>query len=129
MSNIVVTVPKTRLAYVQDVKFKLQPGDFGFWTLSRLPRLTKEKWEGGVLEYRDCERLYFVWDGAVRAWHQIMGWVDEDGTVEDGPPFYHGGQIPGPAVLFTAEHHLLESPIPMKGFQGFRYAKFDEESA
>ena len=115
---IVVTVPKSQQDYVLNEKFKFKGPGVIWWSLPQLPR------ESIMLDqdfYVRLERCYFVWDGAVRAWHEIEDFVDRDGIPIGGTPCYVGEPIPGPSVVLFSTHHRLETPIPMKGFQGFRY--------
>lgn len=101
--DIVVTIPKNRLADVTFEEKRVADGVARgetwsyFWTLPTVPR----KVETG-------DRLYFVWDGAVRAWHEIEA-IDERWEDESVK------------VWMKAEIHTLKTPLLMKGFQGFRY--------
>jgi hypothetical protein len=98
--NIVVTIPKDRIKQVEeeeaDVARRIAAGEQGmcyYWTLPTLPR--------------ECpERIYFVWNGAVRAWHEVIQMVTD---------------IPRNKIFMRPEIHSLSFPIPMRGFQGWRY--------
>ena len=111
--DIVVTIPKSRLAQVEkeeaQVAELLAKGvavNF-FWSLGRKPK----KLEVG-------DRCYFVWDGAMRAWHEVVGFGADKQCETTG--IFH----PGFCVILAPEIHTIDVPIPMKGFQGFRYFKF-----
>ena len=101
--DIIVTIPKTRLAQVEqeerEVADAIRRGETGvyyYWTLGTEP--TK-------LEPRD--RCYFVWDGALQAYHQVVqiAWDDD----------MHRW-----LVWLLPEIHKVE-PEPMQSFRGFRY--------
>lgn len=63
-------------------------------------------WEMGRLPKVDPRRVYFVWDGAVRAFHEVTK-VDR-----------MAGRI-----YMKTEIHELKDPEPMGSFRGFRYYK------
>jgi hypothetical protein len=98
--NIVVTIPKNRLAQVEaeekEVENRIANGEKDicyYWTLNKLPVSTPE-------------RIYFVWNKAIRAYHEVL-------YLEIGK------------IYMKPEIHNLKTPIPMKGFQGWRY--FDKD--
>ncbi len=88
--SIVVTVPKLTQGYVLNEKFK-HPGPI-YWRLPQVPA-------------RPVDRVYFVWDGAVRAWRKVLGFE---------------GEYEGAIVMLDSEHHTIE-PLPMKSFQGYHW--------
>jgi hypothetical protein len=99
MNTIIVTIPKNRLTEVEreeaEVARRLAAGEkdiMYYWTIPTEPM-------------RRVERIYFVWDGAVRAWHEII-------EIE---------RIDDVRVYMKPEIHKLKNPIPMKGFRGWRY--------
>lgn len=103
--DIVVSIPAKKLKEIEaeeaDVARRQQQGEQGlryFWEMGRLPATQPR-------------RIYFFWDGAVRAYHDVL---------ELSPnPSGRGGRI----YMDTAIHAI--DPIPMdRGFQGYRY--FDE---
>lgn len=114
--NIVVTIPKNRLADVRaeehDLELRRRAGEkdlIYFWKVSKKPaKLSKD------------ERVYFLWDGAVRAWHKVIGF-GENMTCQ-----HTGRSYDGPCILLDPDVHSIK-PIKMAGFRGFRY--FDEEEA
>jgi hypothetical protein len=96
--NIVVTIPADKLAEVEaeeaEVERRLAAGEteiLYYWQLGRLPK-------------DEPDRIYFVWNGSVRAFHVVIGMRRDEGRV----------------YMSTAIHELPK-PIPMRGFQGFRY--------
>lgn len=96
--DIVVTIPKKQLAHVEaeeaDVAKREAAGEkdiLYYWAMRRLPKQVPD-------------RVYFVWDGAIRAFHDV---VDVD---------YDEGRI-----YLRTKINTLENPIPMKSFMGFRY--------
>jgi hypothetical protein len=107
--NIVVTIPKDRLADVEreeaDLKKRLAAGEnaFYFWALARWPK-----------QLRVGDRMYFVWDGAVRAFHYVTGFKN-DMTCETTGRKYKGCCV----LLDPAIHEIV--PFVMKGFRGYQY--------
>ncbi len=98
--DIVVTIPKTRQAEIEaeeaDVARREAAGEkyiTYYWEMKRLPA-----------QYP--ERVYFVWDGAIRAYHRVLAMSREENR-----------------IYLSTKIHTLAVPIPMKGFQGFRYMK------
>ena len=59
-------------------------------------------------------KCYFVWDKAIRAWHKIL--EADEGFDWEG----NGGKLWLDPII-----HEIE-PVPMKGFQGFRYVKLGQ---
>lgn len=117
--DIVVTIPAARLAAVEaeerEVAVRQRRGETCwqyFWEMGRLP---KDR----------IRRAYFVWDGAVRAWHDVVGSVPAEGG---GLALYAGRErdMSRAALYLHPEIHAIE-PIPMASFRGFRY--FDEKEA
>jgi hypothetical protein len=104
--NIIVTIPKNKLAEVEaeekEVAIQIANGEkniFYYWTVGTLPK--------------QCpDRIYFVWNGSVRAYHEVTQ------TVTD---------FPRNKIYMKPEIHNLKTPIPMKGFQGWRYFDKDVE--
>lgn len=115
-----MTVPKSKQDYVLSKKFKFKGPGFIWWSLPQLPRESIMLDPPPSVTWVRLERCYFVWDGAVRAWHEIEDFIDGDGFAIQGPARF-SDPVPGPAVVLTSMHHRLEKPIPMKGFRGFRY--------
>lgn len=109
--DIVVTIPKSRLAEVtkeeERVAAGVQKGEKWryYWNLPTVPK----KAEVG-------DRCYFVWEGAIRAWHEI---TDIEWGWEDEPPM----------LWMKPEIHKLRKPLSMKGFRGFRYFDRKEVAA
>ena len=95
---IVVTVPKCELGYVLQEKFTFT-GTI-YWRLPRIPA-------------HPVERVYFVWDGAVRAWRDVLRFDLADPET--------------PLVWLTSEHHKID-PLPMPSFQGYRWFEPHEAS-
>lgn len=114
---IVVTIPKVRLAYVEREEARVQaaiadcaPGkgyeETGwryFWKMGRLPK-------------KKPTRVYFLWGGAVRAYHETL-------FMEGGDCGFLNGNIT--RIWLRPEIYEI-APIPMKSFRGFRY--FQNES-
>ena len=114
--DVVVTIPKSRLAIVEqeerEVKEALKSGAdaFFFWRFARCPK-----------NLSVGNRIYFVWNGAVRAYHVVDGF--DKNLVCDTT----GQRYDGFCVTMNPAIHNLRKPIPMRGFQGFRYFKENEK--
>ena len=104
--NIIVTIPKSKLAEVEaeekEVAARTIKGErdiYYYWTLSFLPK--------------ECpSRIYFIWNEAIRAYHEVIQMVTD---------------YPKNKIYMKPEIHNLKNPIPTKGFQGFRYLDKDIE--
>ncbi|KKL14658.1 hypothetical protein LCGC14_2513440 [marine sediment metagenome] len=115
---IVVTIPRARLAQVvaeeervaQAIERdaagkKIPPGKAYeitgwryFWKMGRLPK-------------KKPRRVYFLWDGAVRAYHKTL-------LMEGGDCGFINGNMT--RIWLRPEIYDID-PIPMKSFRGFRY--------
>lgn len=107
--NIVVTIPKKMLPQIEreeKLVRKLErhgtPCTF-FWKIGRKPK-----------KLIPGDRCYFVWDGAVRAWHTVIGFAKD--VKCDMTGILHSGIC----VVLGSKINEIE-PVPMKGFRGFRY--------
>ena len=97
--DIVVCIPKSKAAEIadeeQDVARREADGETDinyYWALGRLPK-------------SEPKRIYFLWDAAVRSYHEVTGIDREAGRI----------------YMATKETHI--DPIPMKPFRGFRYLR------
>lgn len=138
--GIVVTIPKDRLGEVEaeerEVRGILRRGEsvLYYWTLPSIPA-----------RHAEIRRVYFCWQGAIRAWHQVRGWLLDDERVQwvnllrydtrsewtlldpsarDAVGILDG--MPAPAVLLDPVIHELDDPVEQRGFQGFRYWSEDD---
>lgn len=98
--DIVVTIPKARQDEIEaeeaDVARREAAGELDisyYWEMTRLPK-------------EEPARVYFVWDRAIRAYHHVT-YMDRE----------HG------RIYMTTKINMIDQPIEMKGFQGFRYMK------
>ena len=98
MRDIIVTIPKNKLAEVEaeelDVAIRQEKGEFDieyYWEMGRVPKELPR-------------RIYFVWNDAIRAYHEVT-------------------RMNSNAVFMSATIYLVNPPISMKAFRGFRYAK------
>lgn len=96
--DIVVTIPASKLKDVEveerEVAKRVERGERDinyYWSMGRLPK-------------EQPERIYFLWDGAVRAYHNVVSMDREGGR-----------------IYMQTEIHKLDAPMPMTGFRGFRY--------
>ena len=109
--DIVVTIPKKMLPQVEEEERQVAELEKQgircryFWKLGRRPKKT------GI-----GDKCYFVWEGAIRAWHEIIGFA-EDMTCETTGIFH-----PGLSVVLDSKINEI-GPISTAGFRGFRYAK------
>jgi inorganic pyrophosphatase-like protein/2'-5' RNA ligase superfamily protein len=93
--DIVVSIPAAKRKEIEaeeaDVAAREARGEQGityYWEMGRLPKAQPR-------------RIYFAWDGAVRAYHDVVGMSD------------------GRIHMATAIHDV--PPVPMESFRGFRY--------
>jgi len=113
--DIVVTIPKSRLAEVnaeeRDLELRRRSGEkdlIYFWKVAKKPaKLVKG------------DRVYFLWDGAVRAWHKVIGF-GENMTCQ-----HTGRRYEGTCILLDPDVQKIK-PIRMKGFRGYQYFSEDE---
>jgi len=111
--DIIVTIPRTRMATVEAEEAEIarrieageDPGNF-FWCTSLRPR---------KLDIGD--RVYFLWDCAVRAWHEVVG-IDVSLVCDATRVRYTGCCI----VMKPEIHDLCPVKI-MPPFRGFRYTE------
>ena len=111
--DIIVTIPRTRQAEVEaeeaEVARRLAAGEKGlanFWCTRVWPR----KLEAG-------DRVYFLWDCAVRAWHEVTGF--DEGLSCD----LTGNSFRGCCIVMKPEIHELSPVRIMPPFRGFRYTE------
>jgi hypothetical protein len=101
------------------------------WPKSRtlddyVTELAKAKDDGKVINFRVAnrpnvqpgDRCYMVHDGAIRGWTKVLE-VRRSRIVVNVKTGEH--MAPGLFIVRDPEWHALDEPIPMKGFQGFRY--------
>lgn len=106
MIDIVVTIPKSRQKAIEaeevDVARRIAAGEKGityYWEMGRMPRCKPD-------------RLYFVWDGAIRAWHDVL---------DMWSPIRHLSSSRAGRLILDPVIHMLSVPIPSLSFRGFRY--------
>lgn len=104
--DIVVTIPKSRQKDVEaeekEVQERLLKGEKNivyYWSVAFLPKLS-------------IQRIYFVWDEAIRAYHDVT-YTRVEGNGEC-------------RIYMLPEIHTLPIPIPMVGFRNFKYFKREE---
>lgn len=96
--DIVVCIPKSRIAQVEEeekqvqlaVKKGLKPPTY-YWTVHRLPK-------------QQPRRIYFCWNGAIQAYHDVVGMVNQ----------------PDARILMDHRIHNIQ-PIKTDSFRGWRY--------
>lgn len=114
--NIIITWPKTRPleSYVEECAKAHERGQQINFRIPNQPR---------VIVDLLGQRCYVVYDGFVRGWHHIVEimWRGE-GIVKDpvtGENWPEGWYVVRDPLYFP----WLGSPVPMRGFQGIRYAR------
>lgn len=103
-TDIVVTIPKNQVKFVEkeerDVAAREAAGEVGIIYYWRMGKLPKEK----------PDRIFFLWNRAIRAWHHVIRMDESEGR-----------------IYMTTKIHELANPMPMKPFMGFRYLSgFDQ---
>lgn len=110
--DILVTIPKREMNNIkkEDAWLKNQkPGEaVQFWSMSRIPK-----------DIHAGDRVYFVEAGAVRYYHELLSISNESSMKCEATDRVWGG----PALILTCPPVTLKNPVPMKGFQGFRYVE------
>lgn len=108
MRDIVVTLP-AKVKWEDYEKELEQVKDGEMYLNFKVPNLPKESGVGA--------KCYVVHKGFVRGWMKIVGFsCEEDFFCEFSGKYWEGNFIER-----SGEFHYLHEPIPMKGFQGFRY--------
>ena len=105
--GVIVTCPKINKEFLEA---KVENPGWSFWDFPRRPK-----------KLRPGDMLYVVYDGTIR-------YAFETGSFESGPkpPVEdaegHNLGIPkGGIRVWFEDVYDVDPPIPMKGFQGFRY--------
>ena len=114
--DIVVTWPKNRPLeeYVGTLAWAKRNGEDINYRVSQRP-----SWEFGALHERPA-RCYRVHDGAVRGYTEILYVIqrDDDEVHMVGTQYFWPGGI---YVVCDPTWYPLEEPVPMRGFQGWRW--------
>lgn len=108
MTDIIVTTPKKEMenAALEAEELKRDGGGFYFRTLHSRPK-----------DIGDGSRIFYVEDGYVRGFCIIDHLEDGGGTCEVTNRYWDGSV----RVIMYADTWKWIRPIPMKGFQGWRY--------
>ena len=116
--DIVVTVPKSEYANIQEEETwaekqgpSNESGACCFWKVSRLPK-----------RLAPGDRVYFVQNGHIDNYNEFWYFEEEGYECEVTGRFWEG-----PLLVMKVPSIRLKKPVPMKGFQGFRYIKRNEE--
>ena len=112
--NIIVTIPKSELDSIskEDDWAQQNSGEtiVQAWSVNRLPKNLKVG-----------DKVYFIENGEIKYYHIVIG------TVEDGFECEATGRVwEGNNILMSYPEVKLKKPIPMKGFQGFRYTEIND---
>ena len=124
---IVVTIPKARLAQVTAEEERVARGIERDAAGKKIPpgkayEITGWRyfWKMGRLPKKKPRRVYFLWDGAVRAYHKTLFMEGGDcGFFTELADAYRRSRR-APCIWLRPEIHDID-PIPMKSFRGFRY--------
>jgi hypothetical protein len=111
--DIAVTWPKTRPLgsyYAELENARRDRLDINF----RIPMCPRQR----------PERCYMVYDGQVRCWTAIKD-ILWRGTLTVRDPITGNFWPPGYYIVRSPRYHEIQ-PVPMKGFQGFRYINREE---
>ena len=105
--GVIVTCPKHNKAFLDA---KVEYPEDSFWDFQRAPK-----------RFSPGDMLYVVHDGAIRYAFETGNFhLGPRPPVEDAEG--HNPGIPkGGIRAWLEEVHEVDPPIPMKGFQGFRY--------
>lgn len=106
--DLVITLPKS--VKWEDYEKELEAAANGDLLNFKVPNLPKEAKIGN--------KCYIVHNGEIKGWMEICGLIKGgfDCTTT-------GKRWDGNFVQRTGEFNYLDEPIPMKGFQGYRYMK------
>ena len=107
--DIIVTVPKKELKNLKKEDEFAEANDneiIQYWSVPKQPQ-----------DINIGERVYFIEDGYIRYWHEFMGF-EFDAVCE-----VTGRVCPGLNLILKYPETKLETPVVMKGFQGFHYDK------
>jgi len=105
--DIVVTIPKREaqnIAREDEFVAQMQGHAVQFWSIHNKPK-----------NLIVGDRVYFVENGYITCYHIFIGYV-YDPVCEVTGRLWSGLNL-----LLRCPQVKLENPVPMKGFQGFRY--------
>jgi 2'-5' RNA ligase len=101
--DIIVTIPRKDIKKIeaeeQDVATREANGETNI----------NYYWEMGKVPKQQPNRIYFVWDNAIRAYHDVIGMEPN-------------------RILMSTKINEVNPPIPMSGFRGYRYFNSDTQS-
>ena len=106
MTDIIITLPAKVSWDLYQQELDMVADGVGVMRF-KVPFLPKQK----------PERCYLVWRGNVVGWMKVVGVFDGNFSCE-----VTGNVWIGKFIERSGLFHRLENPIPMRGFQGFRYA-------
>lgn len=108
--DIVITIPKSINwdQYLVDLRHAEKRNEVLNFKVPHLPKVNFH------------DRCYIVHDGAVRGYNHVLGVEQKDFICTTT-----GKRWKGIFVVRYPKFHPID-PIPMKGFQGFRYWKHDK---
>lgn len=105
--DIVVTVPKKEMKNLKEEDtFAAGKNVYQYWSVSKRPK---------YLNVGD--KVYFVEDGKISYYHIFLGFKDDIKCEATGREWS------GCNLTLQYPEIKLKNPIPMSGFQGFRYMK------
>jgi len=109
--NIVITWPKTRAlgSYLAELAKAEERGHVAYYRLSSRP------------DVKEGDRCYHVHDGKVRGYLSVLG-MTEFPLDGHAPIDNVTGKHFQPGIYVERHPHWFAiNPVPMRGFQGFRY--------
>lgn len=109
VKDILITWPKSRSlqSYLDELKRAVEEGKVILFRVSTLPK-------------EECSRCYIVHDGMIRGFTTIREYA-EVGDNEVTDPITGNFWPAGNYIVRMPYWHDIETEIPMKGFQGYRY--------
>ena len=112
--NIIVTIPKSELDnIVAEDEWAAETPDATItqaWSVHRMPKKLKVG-----------DKVYFIENGEIKYYHIVVGLVENGFECEFSGRVWEGNNI-----LMSYPEVKLKKPIPMKGFQGFRYTELND---
>lgn len=112
--DIVITIPRheyknidKEIEWAKNLTQNQRESSTKNWTLSKLPSKIK-----------NGDRCYFIKNGKIEHYRNILGWDKYSGGFScdvTGRSWY------GSYLELSVLPVYLKNPVPMKGFQGFRY--------
>ena len=112
MSDIVVTIPASQMKRIEEEEARVARG------IARGETTWRFFWEMARLPKQKPKRIYFLWDGAIRAYHKVL-YLQRAGESPSENTFGDGAARKNKVWMEPEIHEI--GPIPMRPFRDFRY--------